>query len=432
MAIGGYLYSGCSVVKGSKTIAQFSLDIHKCRVKAFLDSCARSHCGWSVSRTEGTIDLDSTHQGCIYTIQATDSTGTGYATYFNYKQTPSSEPSGYFLILTLPNWGIVTTSDGSYSSATDVVNVHANNMAWYYTQNTYRHATFKATTCFSSLSLSDFGTHPVYETYIPADATRLMPVASTSALSDSSSESISNLYYKATTLSTSEFKAIVSASSMSFGYATKAGRSDIEEFVKYGNNADSSGWNINLYSTDMSNQNVDSNDTYKLGFVKLKSSTRVYSSSSANPTDPEWNYTAYTTIPARHFSFLNNNGSLSWGVYGSLKQLNTYLGISALPFATADTNRVYSPYLFGATDPSTTGFYSKGFSNVEFLAFSWQSAEDFAFTSNGNYLCVGRSADWITPAFGNTVTSYICTYIGWDSTNPALDSLNACPLYQPE
>ena len=432
MAIGGYLYSGCSVIRGTKTISQFSLDIHKCRVKAFLDSCARSNCGWSISRNEGTVDLDSTHQGCIYAIQATDSTGTGYATYFNYKQTPSSEPSCYFLILTLPNWGIITTSDGSYaSSVSNVVNVHANNMLWDYYSSSYLRSMFKGATCFSSISLSDFGDHPSSETYIPSDAIRLTPIAATSYNNSStSSDSITALYYQTIGVTETD-TSIVTAASMSFGYATKLGCSDIEEFVKYGNTASSSGWHVNLYSNNMINQNVDSSDAYKLCAIKPLSDVRTWSSGN-DPSSKEWISSSVVTMQARHMSMLIDDGSLSWGVYGLSKSANVFLGVSALPLATIDTNRVYSPYLFGSSNYNRNGYFSKGFSNVEFLAFSWQPADAFAFTSDGNYLCIGNSRTWGIPAYGYTWESYIYTYIGWDSTNPALDSLNACPLYQPE
>ena len=435
MAIGGYLYSGCSVVRGTKTIAQFSLDIHKCRVKAFIDSCARSNCGWSISRNEGTVDLDSTHQGCIYAISSTGSTGGGYATYFNYKQTPSSEPSCYFLILTLPNWGIITTSDGRYSSSvSNVVNVHANNMLWDYynaTSSMLLRSMFKGATCFSSMSLSDFGNHPSSETYIPSDAIRLTPIAATSYNSASNySDSISDLYYQTIGVSETDV-AIVTAASMSFGYATKSGRSDIEEFVKYGNTADSSGWHVNLYSDNMINQNVDSSDTYKLCAIKPLSDVRSWSGADA-PSSKEWIKSSAVTMQTKHMSMLRDDGSLSWGVYGLSKIANVFLGVSALPLADTNTNRVYSPYLFGSSNYNRNGYYSKGFSNVEFLAFSWQSASTFAFTSDGNYLCIGNSGTWGIPAYGYTWNSSVYTYIGWDNTNPTLDSLNACPLYQPE
>lgn len=97
MALGGYLYKGYSVEKSSSySTKDWFLAVHKCRVKAFLDSCKRSHCGWKVSRSLGDIDLDQDNAGIIYSLStnpgAADDSYRGYATYFKYQPNEATPP----------------------------------------------------------------------------------------------------------------------------------------------------------------------------------------------------------------------------------------------------------------------------------------------------------------------------------------------------
>ena len=423
MSLGGYKYKGFSVEKDSNwTYTQWALAIHKLRVHAFLDSCTLSGADWSISRTNGSLDLDSTYTGCIYTLASDETNGTvdsiGYATYFKYQEYGDSTPRGYYLMLTMPRWQCVESS--SEVGLNDAVDVYAGNMPTTGTARNYINAYFLNATCFYAISLDDFGSHPKEIDYIPSKSTRLMPCGSVG-------------YYSQCSLSgqccvIDNNGNFIGQSIVSFGYATKQGCSDIIEFEKLGNDTHLY-WNVNVSSLDMINQTLNSNDMYNLATVKSKSE---YSNIAAYLNMGEIDYSVYLGMRPSMTSFLRNDGTLPWGYLYQYagNDTPTYVGINYLPSSTLNSNRVYSSFLVGSSNPGTMEVDAKGFIKTELLAFSFQDANDVSTTSGGKYLCIGRTSNSVNPTLYSS-SRYLYAYVGWDNDNPGMDTTLACPLYTP-
>ena len=423
MSLGGYLYKGYSVEKQSGwTDGQWALALHKCRLKAFLDSVERSGAAWVISRTDGDIDLDETHTGCIYPL-ATNPGDTqnglyrGYATYFKYQES-GSDPAGYYLILTVPRW-VISKSDGDGSYNHDGIDIYIDNIyAEYGNPSTYVYV--RNATCLHALSLSDFGTHPKEQGYIPDDSTRLTPVGSTIYGSYSSGsaiilESNNNTYIK--------FDGSNYYSGASFGYATKAGTPDIESFAKSNRTADAN-WHVTILSPQAITQTINKDDQYKLALFKIYS--RCYSGSGeyGEVDGPDGDY-GNTSV-----QFLRSDGTIPSGIFTTYNSYYSGALYNGIPDGSTNAQRCYSAFACYTNNPKGGDLTTKGYINVELAAFSRQPADNWSTVSAGKYLCVGSTSVYRC-ALGSTGNTTMYLYIGWDSSNVNMASTDACPAYTP-
>ena len=428
MSLGGYLYAGCSVQKSDftdLTDKQWALALHKCRVKAFLDSLSRSGASWLVSRSDGQIDLDDNHKKCIYTLSTNNSNDTyqGYATYF--KHTDSGE-TAYYLILTAPRWK-ANLSTGSSEDEHDGIDIYIDNILATNTYNTsssgyYGMSYCSGATCFHALSLEDFGTHPMNIGYIPNKSTRLTTVGSKTSYSERTDASrwrsvLSNTGY-------------MSSSNVSFGYCTKNKSADIESFAK-SNNSSLGQWHAAVLSPKCITQLVSSTDTCKLALFNVRSN---YNSNTSTTTHSE-SEDPNGDVSSGACQFLRSDGVLPSGVYSNkgFGLANMDVLYNAIPYGTLNSNRVYSAFCLYTSNPSGNDSNAKGYMNVELVSFSLQESSLWSTVSSGSYICANISNESMSlPRLISTNNKEILyTYIGWDASNPSMLGTAACPIYIP-
>ena len=427
MSLGGHMYAGHSVQKSdftNLTDKQWALALHKCRVKAFVDSVARSGATWVCSRTNGEIDLDSTCTGYIHILAessgASDDTYQGYATYFKYMDNGTA--TAYFLIFTAPRWQI-NDFTGDSSSANGGVDIYANNVYTDHIDSSGNKWTLYSdrTTCFYALSLDEFGSHPKDDDYIPVRATRLTSCGAIVYHSVSSSP-----YPRTLSASTNTF---MGSNSVSFGYCTKSGTPDVIEFAKNLNDLNLN-WNVNVISPIAMSQNISPNDSYKLASIKLRSNNVNYSTGSSGEI-----YSTGLYAYASYLNYLNSGGSLCWGYYSSSISTivpNVRLCFNYIPTGSSLNDRIYSAFVLSTEQPTGTDNEAKGFVNIELAAFSYESSNDFQATSGGNYLCVGNKTVAKAYFTSSSSTATIYAFVGWDASNPDMTTINACPVYVPD
>lgn len=238
-------------------------------------------------------------------------------------------------------------------------------------------------------------------------------------------------------------KTILTSSAVSFGYCTKEGSSDIIEFCKNGNSADS-GWYISIISLDGFSQKISQTDEVGTLAIKCRNYNATDSGTST-PTSGEISYNASTDFYKYAFNFLKDDGTPIWGCYRQLPQTHANavkLCYNYLPYGNSGQNRMYSSFILGTSDTlqDTMEYAMKGFINSELYAFSWQSHTLFSTSSNGKYLCLGpryvlRPDALMTSTPSSTSTNVytdaIYLFIGWDNSNPSMTTTAACPLYTP-
>lgn len=94
MALGGYKFAGYKCTKASEmSNADLALLIHKTRLKAFVEACAKANANWHFCKNSGTHDFEG-ETGVIYNIIGVTS---DFVSFFQYEN-----ENKYFAIITCP------------------------------------------------------------------------------------------------------------------------------------------------------------------------------------------------------------------------------------------------------------------------------------------------------------------------------------------
>lgn len=108
MSLGGYKFAGykCRYTSGMSD-ADLALLIHKTRLKAFVEACAKSGSNWHFCKKGGTVDFED-NTGVIYAI---NSSSYNFGSYFQY-----GTDDKYIAILSLSDQSSITFSDAATGS----------------------------------------------------------------------------------------------------------------------------------------------------------------------------------------------------------------------------------------------------------------------------------------------------------------------------
>lgn len=380
MSLGGYKFSGYKCNRGSLSDTAFCLLMHKTRLKAFVEACAKTESNWHFCKTGGTYSFEG-NEGVIYDV---NNNGYNYVSFFQY-----GDEDKYLAILTLPNQTSGYFNDDAkiydYSSRTYPCNMY------YFT-------------CFHCASLSPFDDYQFFlsgNTY-PVSALQLLPVSNLYTTSDGVAD-----------LSTewSFYADATRGHTIYFGYAVKGGKI------------------ISFSSTsDLSYRENGFINATLIGFdaMKLSSQSDTYNIFCAVLRDERTGEIGWSDI------YVNNNGPNRHIITltGSGNRFNGYnkpsncmvLNDSHIAVTDGTGNDIpFSPQTLISGDMyynditsglNSDGILSKGLIDIDYLASNIRPGDtmsDCEVVANGNYLLVSRGTTYLySPQF----------YVGWDASNP--------------
>lgn len=388
MALGGYKFRGYKYTRpadyDSSVDAQVlaeTLKMHKCKLKAFTESCAASGAQWDFSYSAGDYAF-GTHGNVIYKL---DSSGFNLVSFFRY-----GEEDAYYAIVTLSDAG----NDSSH-----VLNLA--NRYYFYSGTTLTSSYITNDMC--AMSLVDMNMDNIN---VRPELDRLALLSQCGTDSAVSKSIPSERYY---------------------GYATKNKRVTA---ITADSVVSGTRW-INISAIDA------------LSLSSPDDTKNIFSYFCSNSSNSSGNVSY--AISVGQIQILNANGvpRQNKAIYNSANT-NPVLYIAPPSSAVCDSPTNYIPYEAAslrqqnggiANNPMNSyGILSKGITQTDFLSVNnvlphANITPGHAY-ANGNYICLWKYVynSSSTHMSDNNITSKII-YIGWDPSNPDITSEDAWTAY---
>ena len=369
MALGGYKFAGYKSTKGSMTTAEWCLQIHKTRLKAFMAANALSGAGWSFDQTDGNITFE-TYGNVIYAI---DEVGYNYVSFLRHGDAGFLALCSFFQYSPTPSYASGTINIEPILKVDGSTIVGMEN------------------TLFQRISKTQLNISNILTFFIRS--TTLTPVSRIGAQSsrtvnagDTGTYSVADVYYG--------------------GFAIKNG--NLIEFNG------SSPTYINIFVSSIggikNTLNDDKNDIITFNFT-INTSHTVYETGAI-----------YATTPSNDSPMLYR-----YGIQTSQK--NGYTGngnVAPTPKALYSGDIQTYPYeglsVF-LQSASEDGLRIKGVVDVDFIAINspMNTSEipaNSKVVANGNYLTVHGWFGLIVSGLTAKPNMYPVIYVGWDPDNP--------------
>lgn len=387
MALGGYKFVGYKYTRpadyDSSVDAQVlaeTLKMHKCKLKAFTESCAASGAQWDFSYSNGDYSF-GTHGNVIYKL---DSSGFNLVSFFRY-----GNEDAYYAIATLND-----ASNGSSTSLT------LENRYYYYRGTTLTNTFISNDMCCSSLV--DMNT-----TNINARPT-LDRLAFMSQFGDSTSisKSVPSVRY--------------------YGYSTK-------DKCIIALTADSlfSGQYFNISAIDALSLSSPDDSKNIFSFT-----TTASDGGGSDPSDKSM----YGYLQTLNSNGIPRQNKASYNTSNASPVMYILSPVTAI----CDSPSNYFPYEAAKISPLNTGLQnnpinslgilSKGIAKIDFLSVNnvlpHANILPWKAYSNGNYLCVFKYT--YTTAYAHMTDSDLYSkivYVGWDPSNPDITQESAWTAY---
>jgi len=388
MALGGYKFVGYKYTRpadyDSSVDAQVlaeTLKMHKCKLKAFTESCAASGAQWDFSYSNGDYAF-GTHGNVIYKL---DSSGFNLVSFFRY-----GTDDAYYAIVTL--------SDASNSSS------YALNLAnryYWYSGTTLTNNYITNDMC--GISLVDMNMDNIN---VRPQSDMLALMSQCGVTNDVSKSIPSERYYGYATKN----KCVTAITADSIISGTKWFNISAIDALSLSSPDDTK----NIFSYFVSgSSNSSGNVPYAIGTGQIqvlnangvpRQNKAIYNSINANPglyiTPPS---SAVCDSPANYIPYES----------ASIRQLNS--GIANNPM-------------------NSYGILSKGITQIDLLSVNnvlphTNIVPGYAY-ANGNYICLWKYVynSSSTHMTDNDITSKIA-YVGWDPSNPDITQESAWTAY---
>jgi len=403
MALGGYKFAGYKCTKASgMSYDDLALLIHKTRLKAFVEACARANANWHFCKNSGTHDFEG-NTGVIYNIIGVSS---DFVSFFQYEN-----ENKYFAIISCPE----ITDDIFHDKARGKGYYEGNNTNKYlWTYRTMFHCASVSPLDADFFIKQDSGGVANY----PSGALPIIPI-STFYLNTTSHVSGAGDNGKWFSYPRDGYYDC-------FGYAVK-GSSIITFAVQNhpSNNYIATGQIfVNVIGFDAMHLSSQS-DTYNVFHVSLSMQT-TNSNECFYVQKNTWHITtgqqtlksdgtlyAQALMPS---SLFLNTTSLASYVYGISSNI-PYASMRLVTHENADNNmRTSAPLL------NSDGITSKGEIDIDLMACNvtngYASLKSCGAYANGNYLLACKD-----------YSGYQQYYVGWDPSNPDITQESAWTAY---
>lgn len=392
MSLGGYKFAGYKYTRpanydstdDSQVLAE-TLKMHKCKLKAFTESCAASGAQWDFSYSNGDYAF-GTHGNVIYKM---DSSGFNLVSFFRY-----GTDNAYYAIVTLND---ASTSTG-YS-------LQLLNQFYYYNGSQKRQSYL--TNDMSCIGLVDLNMANI----------NVRPTQDRLALASDTSSSLQ-------TSGSTQYISKQVPEARHYGYVTKG--KCVFSFMAYNN---LSNFYIKISAIDSLSLSSP-NDTKNIFSWTLGTSKLTTTSS-----------TGLTNHTTGYFQTLKNDGVCYETVAASgttyninlfiapAKSAIAYNSVDNIPYesATITTGVVSLPSNGGINGD---GIVTKGLTSIDMLAqnvvYPYSNINPKVAYANGNYLNVYDYMYTVLDEFFILNRFY---YIGWDPSNPDITSEDAWTAY---
>lgn len=387
MALGGYKFAGYKYTRpadyDSSVDAQVlaeTLKMHKCKLKAFVDSCAASGALWDFSYSNGDYAF-GTHGNVIYKL---DSSGFNLVSFFRF-----GTDEAYYAIATL--------NDASNGSSTSL---NLQNRYYYYNGTSLTNTFITNDMCCASLvdmNITNINERPTLDR---------LAFMSQFGNSTSISKSVPSVRY--------------------YGYATKD-----KCIIALTSDSLSSNRYFNISAIDA--LSLSSPDDLKNIF---SFTTTAAAGGGGNPG----NKSMYGYIQTLNSNGIPRQNKASYNTTNT----NPTMYILSPTTAICDAPSTYFPYEAAKISPlnsglennpiNSLGILSKGIARIDFLSVNnvLPHANILPWNAyvNGNYLCVFKYTYTATDThiLDSDLYSKI-VYIGWDPSNPDITQESAWTAY---
>lgn len=407
MSLGGYKFAGRYCEKGSLTLSEWCLRIHKTRVAAFLAANALAGSPWAVY-------MDGSPDGQYHALTS------GTTSYpFNFVTCFYCASKGtYFAIYTMPGVNASTAANESYIVAT--------------LPNTYWDGYNKRyigcyNSCFYSIGTSPITYDRAYSTFGSSQSgvSPVLPVGNIGWNNSSQLDPAGANSYA------------LSGTAARFGFALKD--DSIVMIQGAGNNGgSSSSLCVSVASGHAFSSFVNSGDTCGAMCHNIQSFASGSTASYNYEVSSRYTNNENNSMKIPVFMVQRANGFFDYSCEYQCVPLSTYsTAISNYPFQALS--------VYGVTN-SLTGVNGKGTINVDLLAVNFPGSgqglytTNFSTMANGNYLTVHHAGS-ATPSSGlgisckgfnsdKSASIYdIALYVGWDPSNPDITQASAWSLY---
>lgn len=407
MSLGGYKFAGKYCEKGSLTISEWCLRIHKTRVSAFLAANTLAGSPWAVY-------MDGSPDGQYHALTSgTTSSPFNFVTCFY-----CASKGTYFAIYTMPAVNSSTASNASYIVAT------LPNAYWNGSSNRYIGC---YNSCFYSIGTSPITYDRAYSTF-GSSQSGVSPVLPVGNLGYNGSSQLSvagaNSY-------------ALNGIAARFGFALKD--DSIVMIQGAGNNGgNSSSLCVSVASGHAFSSFINSGDTYGALCHAIQSFASGTSVSANYEIGGRCTNNGGNSMNIPVFMVQASNGYFSYPCEYQCVPLSIYgTAISDYPFQALS--------VYGVTN-SVTGVNGKGTISVDLLAVNFPGSgqglypANFSTMANGNYLTVHHGGS-TTPGSGLGISCKgfnsdmpaneydIALYVGWDPSNPDITQASAWQLY---
>lgn len=393
MSLGGYKFAGYKYTRpadydstvDAQVLAEV-LKMHKCKLKAFTESCVTSGAQWDFSENAGQIEFE-TYGNVIYKL---DSSGFNLVSFFRY-----GTDDAYYAIVTL--------SDASRSSGTSQ-SLQLSNYYYYYTGYTvYQTAITNDMSCISLIGLT-------------MDNINSMPSLDRLALSSDSNAALSNSD-GAVEKSIPEY--------CYYGYAIK-GKCIISIIT-----STSGSVFVKVSAVDL--LELSSPDDKKNIFSYVFGMGNTVTSSSPS-IDSSYGYIQTLTDEGVPYEALAHQYNTTYSVKLFVQAPKSAVSINPtnnIPYESV----VITPEHSSASRPSQPlnkdGIMTKGVTPIDMMAtnliYPYNNISVRTAYANGNYLNVWK---YMTSSYtSNTMRHGKIVYIGWDPSNPDITQESSWPEY---
>lgn len=387
MALGGYKFRGYKYTRpadyDSSVDAQVlaeTLKMHKCKLKAFTESCAASGAQWDFSYSEGDYSF-GTHGNVIYKL---DSSGFNLVSFFRY-----GTEDAYYAIATLND-----ASNGSLTS------LNLQNRYYYYSGTVLTNTFITNDMCCASLvdmNIANINERPTLDR---------LAFMSQFGNTTSISKSVPSVRY--------------------YGYATKN-----KCITAVTSDSLSSGQYFNISAIDA--LSLSSPDDLKNIFSFTTTASAGGGSNPDNKSMFGYIQTLNSNGIPRQNKATYNSTNASPVVY--ILSPNTAICDSPSNYVPYEAAKI-SPLNTGvANNPiNSLGILSKGSARIDFLSVNnvvpHANILPWHAYSNGNYLCVFKYTYTVVSAHMTDSDLYSkIVYVGWDPSNPDITSEDAWTAY---
>ena len=395
MALGGYKFAGYKCTKGSSmTDTEWSLLIHKTRIKAFLDANTSANAGWVFDLNGGTIDFDSTYVGVIYDLGGD---GLNLVSYFRNGTAPNAK---YYMIASLFNWtcGSPTSPQIQISNTGPIVYGYYSSSGQYKVNNH---------TLFHTVSYEPFPEDCILNSAnnYPQKALPMIPVYGFGSYTNATPSS--NLNDNST---------LFKSAKLYFGYALK--NLDIISFTTFNDKMAVSDSRVWLKTTFVGFDSLalsSPDDSANIYGICLTNNSNVYeiASSGWGNYDALYRWQETLTDSFIRYESYNSPNDLFFGICKKACFNGT---TQTYPFETVTLTtggcRNSAPFL------NADGITSKGTFDIELLSsngsYNYNIFTMWKPVANGNYLPVAIKT-LSNSGYTDQQTTY---YVGWDASNP--------------